>query len=525
MQHLAEADVASLLTAAEFHSRLQQAARAALDHITVSLTEQQQADNISLYLERYGRHVDSFHLRGDEDCSVTFGLPGSLKPDLSSLLLHRLKLQFGHGTDQLSAALDGAALKYATLNGCELQGDVVGRALREVLSQLTGLDSLGLRSVDSRNETEHHFVLTTGALERLPLKCIVLGDMWVQGPPKALVLQPLHYLSRLVHLELVDLKTEGGYTLELTANMLSGAGQLTTLTLKGVCETDENEDADCDVLKVEPSVLAGKTMLQELTTAYCHIVGEVAGVGQLLANMQHLAQLKCIWLRNSMRAVEEGTTQAAAFAALTASSQLQLLDIGSCVLPAGVWQHTLPTGRQLSSLTRLDIAWAVQPSGDAAPAPEGSRLVSCCPELTSLDIRGLEYRADMPVSLKGLSELHTLRMDIPGGAAAAKSVKAVCQLNGLRELELMVPDGEELPIAVMQLTKLELLTALVLSQPENGVDKARLIFEVRRTMCICLVCDSVVASVWAKRLLRVQRFHRRCQPFDGLCPRGQAGLP
>ena len=56
--------------------------------------------------------------------------------------------------------------------------------------------------------------------------------------------------------------------------------------------------------------------------------------------------------------LEGGAEQAwppasAAYAGLTASSQLQELSLANCQLPPGIWQHVFPVGRQLTQLQSL----------------------------------------------------------------------------------------------------------------------------------------------------------------------------
>jgi hypothetical protein len=71
-----------------------------------------------------------------------------------------------------------------------------------------------------------------------------------------------------------------------------------------------------------------------------------------------------------LRVVDQGIPPAAAYAALTASSKLQQLDISSCVLPAGVWQYVFPVGRQLPHLQKFDMADNL-PSADGVLMGDG----------------------------------------------------------------------------------------------------------------------------------------------------------
>jgi hypothetical protein len=166
-----------------------------------------------------------------------------------------------------------------------------------------------------------------------------------------------------------------------------------------------------------------------------------------------------------LRTVEERNPPAATYAAVTASSKVQHLSITECRLPAGVWQHLFPAGRQLLHLTSLDIS-----AIDATAAPEGSRLVSCCPNLQSLNICYLQYPAKQLTQLQGLSGLHTLHLLTGTGreladdvsADTGETLQAVCQLTGLRELGLMVNDAPTamLVTQLQQLQRLPHLTVL-----------------------------------------------------------------
>jgi hypothetical protein len=60
----------------------------------------------------------------------------------------------------------------------------------------------------------------------------------------------------------------------------------------------------------------------------------------------------------------------------------------------------------------LNISEVKHPSSDYrnATAPEGSRLVSCCPGLQSLEMRRLQHSAEQLAPLKGLSRLRRLQL-------------------------------------------------------------------------------------------------------------------
>jgi hypothetical protein len=264
--------------------------------------------------------------------------------------------------------------------------------------------------------------------------------------------------------------------------MLSGMQQLTILVLG-------------DEIHLELDVLAGLTQLQRLRLIGCEVRKGAAGVAQLLSHLQPLQQLthlswhfvpplqlqrpKQALAHLNLHAVEEGCPAAAAYAALTASSKLQYLEISYCQLLPGVWQHLFPSGRHLPNLQSLNIS-GVRRSGkdaweDYAPAPEGSRLVSCCPALQCLN---MEHLCNPEVAVvQGLSKLQNLRFTC--GDSQVEVLQAVCHLTGLRSLKFQASRGLDAgPDALgsslvakgvlLQLTQLRQLTVLYWDIPFIG---------------------------------------------------------
>jgi hypothetical protein len=84
------------------------------------------------------------------------------------------------------------------------------------------------------------------------------------------------------------------------------------------------------------------------------------------------------------------TTPQAAYAAMTASSRLQHLNISECALPAGAWQHMFPAGRQLPQLQEFNIKVLKLPSRRPGLAPEGTRLAVAA-ALQRLDVFHVPY--------------------------------------------------------------------------------------------------------------------------------------
>jgi hypothetical protein len=194
----------------------------------------------------------------------------------------------------------------------------------------------------------------------------------------------------------------------------------------------------------EPGVLSDKTLQQHLNLSSNEGVGGVISQGdvqQLLSHLQALQQLTYLSARGTLVAFDvDGDPPAAPYSAVTANSKLQHLDISDCTLPAGVWQHLFPTGRQLPHLTSLNISAVKQPDRSAA-APVGTRLASCCPGLQTLDLGWLKYIVELLAPLQELSGLHTLTLATlsqfgPLAPEAMQGLLAVSQLTRLEGLKL-----------------------------------------------------------------------------------------
>jgi hypothetical protein len=219
----------------------------------------------------------------------------------------------------------------------------------------------------------------------------VFEDTWNHWPPSN-AHKPLHLqlLPQLAVLRLSHL------TDPVDSSTLSGLSRLTDLSL------------GCGMALV-PSALAYLTQLSCLYLCSRCRLGFAPGVSELLSILPELQQLRLLNVASSL--CFEGPP-AAAFSALVASSELRSLDISGCTLPEHVWQHVFPTGRQLPRLMMLNISEVKHPSSDYrnATAPEGSRLVSCCPGLQSLEMRRLQHSAEQLAPLKGLSRLRRLQL-------------------------------------------------------------------------------------------------------------------
>jgi hypothetical protein len=135
--------------------------------------------------------------------------------------------------------------------------------------------------------------------------------------------------------------------------------------------------------------------------------------------------------------------------------KLQILDIGDCCVPAGVWKHMFPLARSCQTY----VCWTFRPSSKSfASVPRGSLLVSCCLGLQTLFMKRLRYTAKRIASLKRLDALRTLVLQ-PAPRSAEGRLVGVCKLRGLRDLKVrQLGVGEER--LLRQLTRLRKLTSL-----------------------------------------------------------------
>jgi hypothetical protein len=452
----------TLFSAARAHSRLHQAAVVALHSIVAVVRDQQHLHSVMSYLGKYGQHVDRIRLKGPNSYGTVIlrQLPPSLH--LSSLQVERMGMWL-HPTDGYEGVLGAAglaALKQLRFSNCSLLGNFGQIAV--ALAQLpASLEHLSITAPFFTGNMPQFPARMLEQLQQLTYLELAYPNLPTPGQGE-LFLQPLQAMTRLV-----DLRLTGWVQCTISDTMLRNAHGLARLELS--------------VCTVEAGALAGKSRLQHLNLSDCFIPGGGAGPAQLLAELQNLQQLTHLCFVQSVGgAWEAASLPATAYSALTACSKLRHLNVSFHVLPVGVWQQVFSAGRQLPYLQSLVVSCVAHPSTiDASalfPAPEGSRLVSCCPGLQSLRMQRLHLSAALLSPLQGLSELHTLHLSTPNGAAAADSLQAVCQLTRLRELYVSCPIGRASILqegVLLQLTHLQQLTALgygeFIGRGEKGV--------------------------------------------------------
>jgi hypothetical protein len=158
LQYLAD-DPTSLCSIARAHSRLHQAAVAALHSISTVIKTQQQADSVLFFLQRHSQHVDSIDFNccsDDKDETVTLRqLPPVLQLSSLQFSCSTLQLQPGHGfqgvlgpslaSPRSSSEATGLPLKQLLqlLKECKLLDGPKG--LADTLSLLPGLEHLSIK--------------------------------------------------------------------------------------------------------------------------------------------------------------------------------------------------------------------------------------------------------------------------------------------------------------------------------------------------------------------------------------------
>jgi hypothetical protein len=440
----------SLFSAARAHSRLHQAAVLAANSISAVLKQQPQADGVLLYLGNHGQHVSSIRSSlippagddayGSPPTISLRELPQSLRR-LENLHVRGLHVQLQPGDGFVGVLHAEMPLKQLQLDSCDLLDGEEG--LAAALPLLPSLQHLCIGDADGQAKS---IPFPSSVLQKLQqLTYLELAACSLQEPDS---LQHMCVLTRLQ-----DLRLDLGSEVNINASTLSGSPQLTRLQLRSC--------ADAFIFPwFKAAVLAGRTQLQHLTLQQCVVQDGAAGVTELLSHLQQLQQLTYLNLRSSLH----DFAPVACYSALTASSKLQHLDISECVLPAGVWQHLFPAGRRLPHLRVLDIGYVLHPLG-AAAAPEGSRLVSCCPGLQTLWIPCLQYGAGLLAVLTGLSGLQDLCLRPDN--RRFEGLGEVCQLTGLTALQLSDPSGVDSRL-LWQLTQLRQLKRLKFSRYTNG---------------------------------------------------------
>jgi hypothetical protein len=440
--------------------------------ITAAVNDDQ-VSSMLLYLAKYGQHISSVALSGTnyfttETPAILNRLPHDELPMLESLTLEELILQLQPGRGYQGVLQAGPSLKRLKLHECQLLGsmflDDADQLLEAALLLLPHLEHLSISRLYKTGQ---------GAFG-------ALGAFGLFGAGSEFPGDVLQAMQQLTHLEVSDcglqddmqhlqgltglqnLRLCSAVQLSVTASVLSGCQRLTRLEVSGVNAgqfymdpgaLSRGDNLGCSF---EPAALSGKTQLWHLALGVCRIAGGSAGVAQLLSNLQ----LTHVEFDGSLQTVAPAT----AYSALTASNQLQYLEVRSCILPVDVWRHVFPAhvGRQLPQLQEIDFTCLHHPDDlDAkVAAPEGGLFAACCPKLQSLWLVDVVCSPLLFLPLTALSGLHKLK--VSGVDVATNALDWVCELKQLKDLCLMdyFPLATVPPTKLLQLTELSQLTKL-----------------------------------------------------------------
>ena len=394
-------DPRSLFSAARAHSRLHHVAALAASSITAVVEMQTRLKDVRQYLSSQGKHVSSLNLSSSRRESVNIQhLPHKKLRGLSSLSFSKLGLLLNPQKGVPNVFGSGACLKRLQLHHCEL------------LEKGRGLAAALVAALSARPELQHLSIVMRLSSMEFPsrvlevlqqLTYLELGGMQLKTRD---AMRHLYALPRLQELRLERVQTAEA----VQASGVSGLQHLSVLKL------DRTWDR-----RLWLGVLAGIPRLQHLDVSE----HRVAGLAEFLSHVGNLQQLTYLNLSNMLQCWPPP-----AYAALTASSKLQHLDI-KCALPADVWQHIFPAGWQLPHLQTLLISARSWPN-HVATALDGNLLVSCCPGLRSLSMEHVVCSAELLAPLTGLSSLHELTL-VPARAdgGATEGLEAACLLKGL----------------------------------------------------------------------------------------------
>lgn len=329
-------DPRSLFSGARAHSRLHKAAVLAASSISVTFSHHQQPKQQQLvngllqYFDLQGQHVSSLLLdKGQGSSSVTlFELPHDKLQGLSSLSLSEFKLQLLPTRMQPDHGVLGAgvALKQLRLHRCTLLDKAKGKAFAAVLSALPKLEHLVV-------DMSHYYVRFPMHALQVQLTYLDLADVKLLKPD---ALRHLQGLTRLQELRLAHIYADPRLD-PLQASTVSRMQSLRVLKLHNT------SDFELGVLSALPS-----PQHLELVNCWWPAIRHTP-LSELLSHLHSLQLLTCLKFKHS-NFKEDPQPPAEAYAALTASSNLQYLDISGCKLPTAAWPHIFQDGRQLPHL-------------------------------------------------------------------------------------------------------------------------------------------------------------------------------
>lgn len=446
------------------------------------------------WLQQHGQHVTSLRYVNDP-------LSHNLQHDLPCANLKELYIEGGYvqlGPSKINAK-PGILFTATGLTSLELTVEHSQHILFEGYEGLTALQRLrrlqqfglavGMHMVYGNHRTIHSSLLTgltnltslslrgqvpldslqfVSCLQKLQEITIVVGATLDQDGSSACDTRPFSRLHRLASLELNIPGAEGNVSAVLASSSgspaLAGCTALQVLRLSG--------------FTFDPSVLQGLACLTALVFSGQEVQPlHQADVPKALAHISNMTGLAKLRIDSLLEELPE--QHASAYAAVTASSQLQELLVEECSFTPGAWQCMFMPGRCISlgtlKLHCCDFA-------EFFTTEALQQLVRACPALHSLALHPANYSLD-GVSLECLLQLSKLTgLSLQAITADLTCVGVVAKLTGLSNLVL---NAEQLgDPSVLQLTALQQLTQLKLrlSHAAHLAHENRIMLEANNTV-------------------------------------------
>jgi hypothetical protein len=273
-------------------------------------------------------------------------------------------------------------------------------------------------------------------------------------------LQPFAQLQALTHLSLDIAKCKGVST--SSSPPVAGCTRLQELHVKA-----PTPDA---------STIQGLTGLRRLYVWVPAVEGGADGVAALLSYVGRMQFMERLMLagESSSAATALGVSDRELGRAVTASGNLEYLDLTGLKLPRSAWVHLFTVGQQLPKLHEFKLCFAdISAFGDLFDCSALEQMVACCPAITSLSFQTMGlFKPDVSLApllrLQGLADLQCLHVNDGAGTVGVLACMSsltrlhVCAargftnngllqltaLQGLQELGVgygFGPGGEDMP--------------------------------------------------------------------------------
>jgi hypothetical protein len=266
---------------------------------------------------------------------------------------------------------------------------------------------------------------------------------------RGLAFLPLQHVQHLTDLQELVLDVEPFKI--VTAAALSSLQRLTLLELGS---------GGGGYLVFEPAALGCVPQLARLVLTKFTLPGGGDSMTEFMSHLGALQQLEHLALRVIPR--NASAAPAAAFAALTASSKLEHLEMRSIHMEHDAWAHMFPPQQQHPALRYVAVSGCFHPRRVAAD--DVGMLVSFCSNLQRLELEhGNGSKLEIPggkllAPLQTLQQLTHLAVNYVDDVDVTASL---VHLTRLRALEVSRPNT--LSAGLLQLTQLQQLTELKVS--------------------------------------------------------------